>query len=522
MKKKAALALAAAMLLAVTQLAGCGGSGGSDKKAADSKGASAKQVETLKVGISAWPKNLDPVVKMGKTSTPIITQIFDTLLYIDNENKLTSYICESWKKIDDTTTEYKLKKGITFQNGDPLTAKDVKFSYERVLNDKSGYVDPNVRAVIGTIAGVEAVDDLTVRIKTKRIDPIIFNRVAARLGVYIVPEGYYNKVGKEKFGTQPVGTGPYKVTGITPEKLQLAYYDKYYGKKPVASKIEYRFIKEDTAIVTALTNGEIDIVPSYLSISAADMLKNVKNVKVMNLPSATSHLLRFNTNNPVTNNKKLRQALSLAIDRKMLADTLWKGYASVPNGYNYPEFGQYYIKDYKTYEYNPEKAKQLVKESGYKGETVSYQLIPGYYPLATEVGESIVDMWKKIGVNAKVENVDAIKPATIKNVANWSNGLRYSDPLGGLWVLWGEGTAIQKAAWKAPARFNELGHQLEVEPDVTKRNAVYKEMLQIWDEEVPGTILFCPNEIGAVREGLEWSYKPGLSINFREGYLKTK
>ena len=252
------------------------------------------------------------------------------------------------------------------------------------------------------------------------------------------------------------------------------------------------------------------------------MLKNTKNVKVMNQPSSTSHLLRFNTNKPVSNDKKLRQALSLAIDRKMLTETLWKGYASVPNGYNYPEFGQYYIKDYKTYEYNPEKAKQLVKESNYKGEVISYQLIPGYYPLGSEVGESIVDMWKKIGVNAKVENVDAIKPATIKNVANWSNGLRYSDPLGGLWVLWGEGTAIQKGAWKAPARFNELGHQLEVEPDVAKRNAVYKEMLQIWDDEVPGTILFCPNEIGAIRDGLEWSYKPGLSINFREGYLKLK
>ena len=228
MKKKAVLALAAAMLLTVTQLAGCGGSGSSDKKPA-SGGGTAKQVETLKVGISAWPKNLDPVVKMGKTSTPIITQVFDTLLYINNEGELTSYICDSWKKIDDTTTEYKLKKGITFQNGDPLTAKDVKFSYERVLNDKSGYVDPNVRSVIGTIAGVEAVDDLTVRIKTKRIDPIIFNRVAARLGVYIVPEGYFNKVGKDKFGTQPIGTGPYKVVSITPEKLQMTYYDKYYG-----------------------------------------------------------------------------------------------------------------------------------------------------------------------------------------------------------------------------------------------------------------------------------------------------
>ena len=95
MKKKAAVALAAAMLFAMTQLAGCGGG---DKKAADSKGAGAKQVETLKVAISAWPKNLDPVVKMGKTSTPIITQVFDTLLYVDNNGKLLVKRLSLWEQ----------------------------------------------------------------------------------------------------------------------------------------------------------------------------------------------------------------------------------------------------------------------------------------------------------------------------------------------------------------------------------------------------------------------------------------
>ena len=75
------------------------------------------------------------------------------------------------------------------------------------------------------------------------------------------------------------------------------------------------------------------------------------------------------------------------------------------------------------------------------------QLIPGYYAMGAEAAEAIVDMWKQVGLNAKVEYVEAIKPATITDMANWSNGLRFSDPLGGLWALWGEGTAVQKDLW---------------------------------------------------------------------------
>ena len=129
-------------------------------------------------------------------------------------------------------------------------------------------------------------------------------------------------------------------------------------------------------------------------------------------------------------------------------------------------------------------------------------------------------MWKDIGVNAQVKFVDKYKTSTIEHLANWSNGLRFSDPLGGMWSMWGEGTGIQKDMWDAPERFNELGHLMLAETDVDKRREEYREMMQIWDDDVPGTILYCPDVIYALRKDLTWDYVVGRALNLRADYLK--
>lgn len=527
MKRRFALILAILMMLSV--FTGCGG----EKAPAEAEKeveapvageaaapAEAEQLDIVRVGVTAWPASLDPVTKMGWTQTRILYQVYDTLLYCNDDSTISSYICDSWTRIDDYTTEYKLKEGITFHNGYPLTAEDIKFTFDRVLFDDTGYVDPNVTAVVNTIESVEVVDDLTVRMVTKIADPIIFDRLASSLGVYIVSKQYIEEVGNEVFGVSPVGTGPFKVDSITPENLMLSYYEGYYGEKPAMKQMEYRYFSEEMAMVTSLITGEIDLA-NNITPTAATMLEGQKNLQLFSQAYSTSHMLRIKTHDAITADKKLRQAMSLAIDRQLLVDTLWEGYASIPNGYNYEEFGQYYVADYPTYKYDPELAKQLVAESSYDGSVISYQLIPGYYAMGAEAAEAIVDMWKQVGINAQVEYVEAIKPATITDMANWSNGLRFSDPLGGLWALWGAGTAVQKDLWEAPARFNELGELVMTESDVAKRNEYYAEMMAIWDDEVPGTILYCPDMIWAVRNGLEWDYTPGKGVNFRADHLRV-
>ncbi len=509
MKKVLSLLLVVVMIFG---LAACGG--GEESKEPE-------KVEKITVALSSWPTSLDPAALMGKQNTPWLAQVYDTLLYNSEPGVLDSYICESWEMIDELTAEFKLKEGITFHNGDPLTAEDIKYSYERVLNDDTGYINANIPGVVSTITNIEVVDELTVRMSTDAPDPILLDRVGARLGVWIVPQNYLEEVGTDVFGTQPMGTGPYKVDSISPESMMLSYYEGYYGDAPLAATVEYRYIAEETAMITAMVNGDIDIADT-LSTTAADLLKGYDNVQVFNEQDSTSHLLRFNTKTGPTSDKLLRQAMSLAIDRQLLVDSLWGDYAWVPNGYHYEEYGRYYVDDYPAYEYNVDKAKELVEQSSYNGEEFTFQVVPGYYAMGVEAAEAIVDMWSKVGINCKIEYVDAIKTGNITGVANWSNGLRFSDPIGGLWVLWGEGTSPQRDLWDAPARFNELGHQLETETDDAVRKEVYREMTQIWDDEVIGTILYCPNTMWAVREGLDWGYKLGIGKSLRAEYLTLK
>ena len=484
-------------------------------------GTEGKHVDLLTVGITSWPTAFDPGVSMGAQTSPWLYEAFDTILYIQDDGSLSSYVCSSWKKVADDTFEFTLKPGITFHNGEALGSDDVKFTLDRLIHDDAGYCNGNIKQLVSTIKEVQIIDDLSFRVITNGPDPILFERLASPLGAYIVPKDAIEANGQDYLKANPIGTGPYKFVEIGPETLELEYYEGYYGERPLANHITYRRYTEDAALMVGLVTGEVDITPSLDMESAQAIQSRTQDVIIYNEPYSTTHLLRLNAQKGATADKKLRQALSLAIDRQLLCDTLWDGYAYVPNGYNFEEFGDYYIPDYPQYEYNPEKAKQLVAESTYNGETISFKLVRGYYKMGNEAAEAICAMWKEIGVNAEVVYVESINPKKTDNVSNWSNGLRFSDPLGGLWTLWGEGTNPQTYLFPPEVidRFNELGHLMETETDVAKRREYYREMMTIWDDEVIGIILYCPNVIWAVNAKYSLSRVPGRGFNLRADHL---
>lgn len=523
---KKTLALILALLLCVTALFGCGNDDvdtttkGGDSVSGTTGETQAPEpvyLDTLTIGISAYPTNLDPSITVGNNYSSIENQIFDRLLY-NTPDGVTSYICESWSQVDDLTHEFKLKAGITFHDGSALTAEDVKFSFDRHLLDVEVEYNTNVTTLLETIESAEVVNELTLRLHLKYNDPVIYSRLGASLSLYIIPKDYFETVGKDQFAIAPVGTGPYKLTSYTPEEMELTYYEGYYGEKPVAEKVIYKKITEESAMLAGLVNGELDVALSTTT-TTNQAAAQYDNLNVFSVPHSTSHLIRFDT---ADTDKYLRQAMSLSINRQLLIDTIFAGEGYVPNGYNYPVFGDYYIEDYPAYEYDVEKAKELLKQSSYNGEELIWTVRSGYYKGYEQAAEAIVDMWKELGINVKIEAVDKVKYNETLCMGPWSNGLRFDDPIGGLWVMWGADTTTQNKLWKdVPERFNELGQQLLTETNVEARREAYRGMLQIWDEEVPGIILYCLNSSWIVRDGLEWDFTPGYSINFRAEYLKV-
>jgi peptide/nickel transport system substrate-binding protein len=475
-------------------------------------------MDVLKVAVADMPTTLDVGTSVTNALGNVVRNIFDTIMTKDANGELTSELCESWENIDATTYEFKLKEGITFQNGQELTAEDVEYSVERVLFGDTSYFNPNLSAILVGFKDVEVLDTYTFRIIMEKADPVLFERVASEMGIYVVPKGYVEEVGDVEFGLNPIGTGPYKVVEFTPNKIVMEYYEGFYGEKPVAERVEYYCYPEVSTRLAALFSGEVDIVLGLTPENVEQAKSNGFNVSTDFLD--WNYLLTYNSSVEPMDDPLIRKALNLAIDRQALVDYVWLGNAEVSNGYNFKGYGDYYVADFPEYEYDVEQAKELLAQSSYNGETINYELKSGYYTLGNEVAEAIVSMWRDIGVDAQIRYNDAWD-WEFSQVHNWSNAPRYLDPTGGLLLLWGEDTNTEKYFWQNEETWDEYIENAETllySFDFDERYAANKRMMELWEDECVGTVLFNISEIYAYRKDLEMS-RVGIYPDFRIGQL---
>jgi peptide/nickel transport system substrate-binding protein len=190
----------------------------------------------------------------------------------------------------------------------------------------------------------------------------------------------------------------------------------------------------------------------------------------------------------------------------LLVDTLWDGKAVVPAGHNYPEYGQMFLQG-RSLRYDPAAAQRLLREAGYAGQEITYRTMPNYYTNALRAAQVIVEMWKAVGINARlqvVENFNQMR-AEGQQVGNNSNSTRLPDPLGALWISWGPASWFQKSgAFATTAEFNAAGQALEGETDPARRHALFERMLNAFEDAAPGTVLYQPAEFYAVRSVVRW------------------
>jgi peptide/nickel transport system substrate-binding protein len=235
-------------------------------------------------------------------------------------------------------------------------------------------------------------------------------------------------------------------------------------------------------------------------------------------------VLVINANHPLLKDKRVRQALSLAIDRDTLVKALWAGQAFVPNGHQMADFGDMYNPDRKPPQYDPEKAKALLKAAGYKGEEIVLRTMSSYYINALAASQIIQQMWKKVGVNMKLEIVENFTQTRTPDVMiyPWSNSFRLPDPMGGIWPLYGDASAIQKKYkyWTAPAEFNRLGNVVESSMDPKERYQAFQGMLDIFEDDVPAILLYNAFETYAMKRDIDWTPYPLFFMDFRPDVFK--
>lgn len=497
----------------------------------------------IKVGAANMAAFVDPGRDHSNVGSLQFYNTFETLIGKNPnvvEPEFRPCLAESWEMIDPNTIELKLRRDVVFHNGDKMTADDVVFSFDRMFNPKFAPYAQYSAQFFPNMDSVEKVDDYTVRVRSKRPDPLMVTLLSIQQGM-IVPEKYIKSLTGdpdvaedsdfEAFSQKPVGTGPYAITEFVPgQKLVWEKHEAYWGEKPDLNKATLTRINEMAARITALKNGEVDIITN-IPPDQIETIERDPNLKVEGLQTPIFHLIFFKTNNPKLADKRLRRGLALAIDRDLLNEALWHGKARVPEYHTFPQFGTLYDPTWATTKYDPETAKQLIKESGYDGAPIRFDTSATYYTNAFLAAQVIKEMWEDVGVTTLL-NVDDRWTGSDPDmeVRNWSNPLYYPDPVGSYGTMWSpSGARLEAGSWeptvpKGHSSYEELWDKFRFSMNVDERKALYKEIMEFVEEETPFSLLYQPYESWGLRKDIDWKPLPGhipYVLDFHKGQIKV-
>jgi peptide/nickel transport system substrate-binding protein len=361
-----------------------------------------KSADTLRITWRDAVPDVNPYYNQLRTGIVLGHQVWDSLVYRDPETfQVKPLIAESYKWVDETTLEFTLRPDITFHNGDKLTADDVVYTINSILNDKQVSVPSNY----SFIDHATKVDDLHVRIELKRVFPAALDYMAMTL--FIMPKAYREKVGPQEYSQHPIGSGPYKFTkvdGVT--ELDMERYDGYFPEspkgKPPISKIVIHEVPDATTEMAELLGNRADWVWKF-SPDQFDAVGRMPNLQAVRGDSMRVEYLiidaagRTGAGNPLTN-QKVRQAIYYAIDRATMAKQLMQGGSKAIDTPCYPtQFGCDAAVAVH-YPYDPAKAKALLAEAGYPNgfdsELVTYDL--------PQWGGAVQGYLKAVGINVRL------------------------------------------------------------------------------------------------------------------------
>ncbi|WP_048648195.1 ABC transporter substrate-binding protein [Nitratireductor soli] len=494
----------------------------------------------LAVEITVGASNIAPYLDPGRDHSNVGSQFyynsFDTLIAKNLDSDKTEWLpglAVSWELVEPTVMELKLREGVKFHNGEDLTADDVVFSLNRMYQATFPPYQVRARDRLENFAKAEKIDDHTVRIHAKREEPL-WETLLNLQQVMIIPEEYTKalagdpKVAEdddyEAFSLKPVGTGPYKIATFSPgEQVVYERFDDFWGDKAPLDRVTVKRMPETASRITALKTGEADIItnvaPDQLSLIDGDA-----NLKTVGAATALFHVMIMNVNHPKLKDPRIRQAMSLAIDRDTLNEALWLGKAIVPASHTMQEFGELHMPELTTFEYNPERAKELLKEAGYDGFEITFDTDAVYYTNGLLAAQAIMEMWAEVGIKGKVQVGEKWTGNSPELMArNWSNPMYFADPFGSFGVMWApNGPSESEGRFNTDEAYAKAWERFRFSKDVAERRAAYGELMERIQADPPVLPLYRPFESWAMRKDINWAPKPGnipYVLDFRAGSI---
>lgn len=470
----------------------------------------------VRVALDELPRQLDPLLYQTNPGYRVMPNIFDTLLTVDyaGDGALRPALAESWERVDARTVDLKLRPGVTFHDGTPLTAEDVAFSFgpeRRTNEDSPGF--GTAQQFLNTIASVEAVDDQTVRVVSAIDDPTIELRLTA-WGSQIVSKAAFEAAGGfEGFARAPVATGPFRVVRLSADVIELQAFDNYWAGRPDIDTLTFRLAPELSSRTAGLLSGDFDIIADVPPDQFGPIEGNA-DYEIVGGPVASLRVVKFDTRNEQLKDVRVRRALSLAIDRQAIVDSLWAGLVEVPHGHQLASFGPLFEADRPPYAYDPEEARRLLQEAGYDGTPIPFRIRVAAYGPELATSQVLVSMWEAVGLKIDlqiVENFGQMMAYPGTGIRSGVDPILVPDPLFGLWRSYNES---ERDVW-SNEEFYVQGRILESSLDPAERTAAFHEMMRIFDEDPPAAILHTMGVFYGKRKAVVWAPLPSVYMDFR-------
>lgn len=458
---------------------------------------------TLRILYGYAARSMDPHRDVGTGGIYILNQVIESLVGADDEDKIIPGLAVSLPTVSSDGLEYvfELRKGVKFHDGTDFTAEDVKFCFDRVVNPD---VSTQANKVGVFIESTTVVDPYKVKVRLKKPWSDFLTLMAHDKVFHIFsPECTKDK----DFGVKKIaGTGPFKlVEWNRGTGAELVKNENYWQKGvPYLDKIVFREIEADSTRVLGFQAGEGDVLLTVPHKDVADLQKK-KNLKVQKIGSGQWVAVWFNTRKPPFDNKQVRQALSKALDRKAIMDSVYYGLGSPATGFLPAYFKEYYGgKD----PYNPDEAKKLLKEAGYsQAKPLKVDLMYRAEEVVQEMATIVQAMWAQVGVTAELRPVQGqgimqviLGDAPIFSaMCMWLNGgpLKF-DHASRMFASdsYQNTPGYNKKDGYQNPRAEELFEKVVGEPDEKKQMQMYKELTNIvFYEDVPVAIIGFPENI---------------------------
>jgi peptide/nickel transport system substrate-binding protein len=462
---------------------------------------------TIAFDTSIAPTYLDPAETPG-TATPFtfLYALHDALIKPLPGNDMAPCLAESWRESDDGLSyEFKLRQGLTFHNGDPFTAEDVKFSFLRYKGTSAKLLHERVKAV-------EVLDPHRVRFVLHNPWPdfLAFYATLATGAAWIVPQKYVEQVGDDAFKQKPVGLGPYRFVRMDPGvELVLEANEGYWRKMPSIKRLSFKGIPERTTRLAMLKNGEVDI--AYLMIGdEATAIKADPKLRLAQVIPAAAWWLEFSEQwdaKSPWHDRRVRLAANLAIDKQAINEVERLGFSRL-TGSMIPSTLEFALR-LEPYPYDPARAKRLLAEAGYPNGFEAGDLTP--LPPFFTMGEAVGNFLAAVGIRTKMRTMEraaffaAVREKKLQGlILNVSGALGNAATRIETYVL-----STGAYAYGGHADIDELFRQQSAERDRGKREALLHQIQRLMHERVMQAPIYEPATLHGVGPRVE---EPGVGL----------